>query len=209
MATPRHGDGAFVRRCASVPLQLSPAERRLLGTLVAALRVSEYTDDVDTLSRRNRAGRVVAAIRDVCAVAAGLTVCANAGKGKQLGDDPAEHEAFFQHLFELGRRVQRKGAKERRSATPQGALARPAGRLLCRRLSTSRAARRHKIMNPARMRGEYGKMMCVLQDAANRGARDALGFSRQAASATPAGGVGGGARESTAESRAAESRAVS
>ena len=37
--------------------------------------------------------------------------------------------------------------------------------------------RRHKIMNPAKMRDTYGKMMCILQDASGRDVRHALGFS--------------------------------
>ncbi|KAJ1457845.1 hypothetical protein M885DRAFT_480801 [Pelagophyceae sp. CCMP2097] len=136
-AAPRHLDAEFVRRCASVPLRLSPSERRQLAVLVSALRVSEYTDDVDVITRSNKHGRVVGAIKDVCAIVNGLNVCADAGKGKV--EDLASNEAFLQNNFEI--------------------------------------ARRHKISNPSRMRGEYGKLICVLQDAANRGVRDALGFS--------------------------------
>ena len=37
--------------------------------------------------------------------------------------------------------------------------------------------RRHKVMNPDKMRGNYGKLMFMLQDAQTREIRDSIGFS--------------------------------
>lgn len=136
----RHSDSAFVDRCKYVPLRLTESERLKLGTLIAALKVSEYTDEVDTFSRRSKSNRIVDAIHDVLCIASGLAVSGNPSKGKQLlRSDLRENAEFFRDLFEIGRR--------------------------------------HKIMNPSKMRSEYGKLMYMMQDAQSRGAREALGFS--------------------------------
>lgn len=136
----QHEDSAFVDRCKYVPLRLSAEERLKLGTLIAALKVSEYTDEVDTFSRRAKSYRIVDSLRDFFCIVTGLGVSANPAKGRTLvRGELRENAGFFREMFEIGRR--------------------------------------HKIMNPSKMRGEYGKLMYLMQDAQSRAAREALGFS--------------------------------
>ena len=94
--TGRHEDKAFVERCQYIPMRLDEHERQLLELLLAALNVSEYTDSVDTLSRRNKGARIVRGIKDMCAIQSGLMVCADLRKGERLLSRPLEaNEAFF------------------------------------------------------------------------------------------------------------------
>ena len=70
----------------TLQLRLDAQERQLLALLEAALNVSEYTDTVDTLARRNRPGRMLQQLRDMCAIASGLFVCTDLKKGEKLCD---------------------------------------------------------------------------------------------------------------------------
>ena len=140
LPTGRHDDREFVERCKYIPMRLNEHERQLLELLLAALNVSEYTDSVDTLSRRNKGARIVRGIKDMCAIQSGLMVCTDLRKGEQLLERPLEaNEAFFQTVFEVGRR--------------------------------------YKVLNPEKMRANYGKLMYLLQDAANAHTTASLGFS--------------------------------
>ena len=136
---PRHGNTDFVERCEAVPLRLSSDERLKLQTLTAALKVSEYTDEVDTMSRRHKGYRIVDALEDMVRLSTGIAVCGAPNKAKAIvGMSKSQQGHFFRDMFEVGRR--------------------------------------HKIMNPDKMRSEYGKLMYMLQDAQSRAAKEALGF---------------------------------
>ena len=101
-----HGSDDIAERARYIPLRLEHEERRILRLLEGALNVSEYTDKVDVLSYRSKNGRVVAQVKDLCAILCGLTVAQNFKKGKELINDRdfAELQAFFQATFEIGRR---------------------------------------------------------------------------------------------------------
>jgi len=60
-----------------VPLRLSTRERSLLAVLEATLNVSEYTDNIDISSRRNKAKRILDGILEACAIGTGLAIVAN------------------------------------------------------------------------------------------------------------------------------------
>ena len=135
---PRHENPEFVERCGHVPLRLSEEERQKLGTLMAALKVSEYTDEVDTMSRRHKSARIADGLEDLARISTGLAVCAAPHKAKAVTTMKGK-AFFFREIFEIGRR--------------------------------------HKIMNPEKMRSEYGKLMYVLQDAQSRVGKETLGFS--------------------------------
>ncbi|KAI8077474.1 hypothetical protein BDF21DRAFT_421100 [Thamnidium elegans] len=137
---PTFGD-YMTKRSKTVPLRLNAEERQYLKLLEAALNVSEYTDKIDIISYSNKAKRIVAQIKDLCAIIAGLVVSGDYKLGGQLfaKKNVRENEDTFQRIFEVGRR--------------------------------------HKIMNPEKMRSTYGKLMYMLMDSVIPEVEDYLGFS--------------------------------
>ncbi|KAL0076176.1 hypothetical protein F4703DRAFT_1779956 [Phycomyces blakesleeanus] len=128
-------------RAKTVPLRLDEKERNMLRLLEAALNVSEYTDKIDIISYSNKARRIVLQIKDICAVISGLLVSGDYKLGSRLfaKRNIRENEAFFQRVFEVGRRF--------------------------------------KIMNPEKMRSNYGKLMHMLMDSVVPEVEELLGFS--------------------------------
>ncbi|RUS32671.1 hypothetical protein BC938DRAFT_474636 [Jimgerdemannia flammicorona] len=128
-------------RAKYIPLRLSLEERKYLRLLEAAITVSEYTDKIDIISYTNKSKRIVNQIRDLCAILSGLVVACDYKLGQELFAERqfAENEAFFQTVFEIGRR--------------------------------------HKIVNPEKMRSAYGKLMYMLQDSVIPEVQDMLSFS--------------------------------
>ncbi|KAJ3719490.1 hypothetical protein C8R42DRAFT_609835 [Lentinula raphanica] len=132
----------FVERSRFIPLRLTLGERKYLRLLEAALSVSEYTDKIDTLSfGQSKAKRIVAQIKELCAIMSGLLLSADYKAGQELFQDRdfQANEEFYQRVFELGRR--------------------------------------HKIMNPDKMRTTYGKLIYLLQDSQAPEIKELLGFS--------------------------------
>jgi hypothetical protein len=151
----------YVHRAKFIPLRLTLLERKYLRLLEAALTVSEYTDKVDILLPygKSKVKRIVAQIKEICAVLSGLMLAADYKTGQGLfgmsswpseplywyylylleNRDFAQNESFFQRVFELGRR--------------------------------------HKIMNPDKMRTTYGKLVYLLMDAQRPEVKEMLGFS--------------------------------
>ncbi|KAH8552013.1 hypothetical protein BGW37DRAFT_490288 [Umbelopsis sp. PMI_123] len=131
----------MIHKAKYIPLRLSLDERKYLRLLEAALNVSEYTDRVDGFAHKSRAKRIVAQIKDICAVLSGLVTACDYRRGQELFADRTfeQNEDFFQKIFEIGRR--------------------------------------HKIMNPEKMRSAYGKLMYMLMDSAIPEVEEMLGFS--------------------------------
>jgi len=96
----------YIDKCRSVPMRLTEEERRLLKVLVSALNVSEYTDNVDTMSRKSKTERIIEELENLFSIILGLMVCSDVNKGHQLVDSRSmkENAEFFRHLFEVGRR---------------------------------------------------------------------------------------------------------
>lgn len=118
----------FLERAKYIPLRLSLLERKYLRLLEAALNVSGYTDKIDTIQFGvSKSKRIVAQIRELCSIMAGLLLAADYKEGQQLfqNKDFQANEKFYQQVFELGRR--------------------------------------HKIMNPDKMRTTYGTLAYLLQ----------------------------------------------
>ena len=130
----------FGERAKYIPLRLTPEERKILRLLEAALHVSEYTDVVDVLSYKSKTGRVTKQLKEICAIMCGLVVASDYRAGQKLIVDKEfkDNEAFFQRVFEIGRR--------------------------------------HKVMNPEKMRSEYGKLVYLLQDSQSMEVQELLDF---------------------------------
>ncbi|KAF5359032.1 hypothetical protein D9758_004898 [Tetrapyrgos nigripes] len=145
-STSQPADGAkvgdfFVERAKYIPMRLTLGERKYLRLLDASLNVSEYTDKIDVLSfGQSKAKRIVAQIKELCAVMSGLLLAADYKQGQELFEDRdfQANEEFYQLIFEIGRR--------------------------------------HKIMNPDKMRTTYGKLIYILQDSQSPDVKDLLGF---------------------------------
>lgn len=131
----------FGERAKYIPMRLTPEERKMLRLLEAALHVSEYTDVVDVLSYKSKTGRVTKQLKEICAIMCGLVVASDYRAGQKLIVDKEfkDNEAFFQRVFEIGRR--------------------------------------HKVMNPEKMRSEYGKLVYLLQDSQSYEVQALLDFS--------------------------------
>ena len=89
-----------------IPLRLTVEERKLHRLLEAALNVSEYTDKIDVISYLSKARRIVAQLKEICAILSGLMVAQDFKAGQALIDDRdyAANAKFYQMLFEIGRR---------------------------------------------------------------------------------------------------------
>ncbi|KAJ1648981.1 hypothetical protein GGF38_006260, partial [Coemansia sp. RSA 25] len=131
----------ITKRARYIPLRLTLRERKFLRLLEAGLKVSEYTDKIDILMYGNKTKRIVAQIKELCAILSGLVLASDYKVGQTLFEDRQfeDNEEFYQRIFEIGRR--------------------------------------HKIMNPEKMRDEYGKMMFLLQDSQSDDVKAMLNFS--------------------------------
>ena len=134
------GASDFTERAKYIPMRLTPEERKKLRLLEAALHVSEYTDVVDVFSYRSKTQRITRQLKEICAIMCGLVVASDYRAGQKLIVDKEfkDNEAFFQDVFEIGRR--------------------------------------HKVMNPEKMRSEYGKLIFLLQDSQSEEVQELLGF---------------------------------
>jgi Protein of unknown function (DUF2009) len=76
----------YIHRAKFIPLRLTLIERKYLRLLEAALTVSEYTDKVDILLPygQSKVKRIVAQIKEICAILSGLMLAADYKTGQQL-----------------------------------------------------------------------------------------------------------------------------
>lgn len=88
-----------------VPIRLSPNDRSKLQILHSALLVSEYTDNIDITSRRNKAMRILTEIEEACATACGLGVAFGGPGSRGIAKNSLTDNAdFLRDCFEVGRR---------------------------------------------------------------------------------------------------------
>jgi hypothetical protein len=59
-------------------------QRKGLRLLQSALKVCDYTDKIDVATNRNKAKRVAAQLRDVCALLSGTVVAVDYAEGQRL-----------------------------------------------------------------------------------------------------------------------------
>mmetsp|Transcript_8916 Transcript_8916/g.16073 ORF Transcript_8916/g.16073 Transcript_8916/m.16073 type:complete len:690 (-) Transcript_8916:331-2400(-) len=99
----------FTEKSKYIPMRLNASERKLLRLAQAALDVSEYTDKVDIVmygGSGSKRARQHAQIREMCAVLSGLRVANDYSSGVKLIENRefADHQEFFQQVFEVARR---------------------------------------------------------------------------------------------------------
>ncbi|KAL7695857.1 Protein of unknown function (DUF2009) [Lotmaria passim] len=129
----------------SYPLRLTDREREKLQLIVAALKVSEYTDDVDDFMRPyGKEGRMEAAMREFIDTVVGLAIASDA--------------------------IPRAMKDSLLAGEMQVSTVVPLLEELCEIL------RRHKRLNPFSHRGEFGKLMMMLQDVQKSSLQRALGI---------------------------------
>ena len=97
---------SFAARAQTIPLRLTEEERSMLRVLEGALSVSEYTDKVDVLrGGGNRSSRIKAQLVDTFAVLSGLMLAVRPQSRKLIqGRELADNAAWFERIFEVGRR---------------------------------------------------------------------------------------------------------
>jgi len=186
-----------------VPVRLNSYERGLLTVLESALKVSEYTDNVDVSIRRgNKARRILDGITEACNIATGLSVCGmqdqNSAFFSSSSSSPPMKSKKKKNKKEKKSSKKKKKSKKN-SDLPDGTVVDAAAaedgsstnmsytpRSLAGRSTKENAkffqdlfeiGRRNKILNPAKMRDTYGKLMYLLQDAQSPNVAKSLGFS--------------------------------
>jgi hypothetical protein len=138
----------FEQQAASIPVRLSEQERRYLALLTSALKVSDYTDKIDTYSSRNKAQRIEEELNKLFATISGLMVAEKFEVGQRLvkGRRLSDNGELLSQIFEVGRR--------------------------------------YKVMNPDRMRADFGKLMYLLQVGHSLGVTQSLGVTHLGAGVT-------------------------
>jgi len=146
----------LVDRCKYIPLRLNSEERVLLNILEGALEVSEYTDNVDVSDSDYGRGSW------------GFSMWSQP-YSRHERSGPSRSELILKELREVFDLLiglyqcsdYRLGSHLLKSEDGDAKYE------LIQRIFE--VGRRHKIMNPEKMRGTYGKMMYILQDAAKPG----------------------------------------
>ncbi|ORY79000.1 hypothetical protein BCR37DRAFT_403316 [Protomyces lactucae-debilis] len=94
------------QRARFIPLRLTAEERKLHRLLEAALNVSEYTDKIDVISYVSKSRRIVAQLKEICAILSGLMVAQDFKAGQALINDRdyTVNAELYKTIFEIGRR---------------------------------------------------------------------------------------------------------
>lgn len=89
-----------------IPMRLTHEERRLLRLLEAALNVSEYTDKIDIISYKSKSKRILAELKEICSILAGLVVAQDFKIGQKFVEDKnfSDNAEWYKNIFEIGRR---------------------------------------------------------------------------------------------------------
>eukprot|EP01062_Namystynia_karyoxenos_P083329 TRINITY_DN9575_c0_g1_i1.p1 TRINITY_DN9575_c0_g1~~TRINITY_DN9575_c0_g1_i1.p1 ORF type:complete len:625 (+),score=206.59 TRINITY_DN9575_c0_g1_i1:84-1958(+) len=135
--------------CDVVPVRLNEEERVLRRLLVSALDVSEYTDVVDDQSSYYRESHIKQELLLLYNTMLGLNINASGKTGRSLLCKAAE-----------------------RATDPDWIVA---DRDCCALFADLfELGRRYKRMNPDKMRTQYGKLICIMQDANRRTIMDKM-----------------------------------
>eukprot|EP00611_Tribonema_gayanum_P021622 TRINITY_DN4199_c0_g1_i1.p1 TRINITY_DN4199_c0_g1~~TRINITY_DN4199_c0_g1_i1.p1 ORF type:complete len:792 (+),score=136.59 TRINITY_DN4199_c0_g1_i1:81-2456(+) len=148
------------KRISVTPVRLNEGERALLQVLLGSLGVSQYTEKVDVVSYGGRAEVANRELSKMCHLMEGLAIAANGGSNS--GGDGAGGGKLVGSDGFMGRGGSAGAASHYGKGAPAGANRRTFLQ------QAFEAGRRYKIMNPDKMRTEYGKMLAMLQDASHQ-----------------------------------------
>ncbi|KAK2954097.1 putative UPF0652 like protein [Blattamonas nauphoetae] len=97
---------AWYERAKYIPIRLTREDRQSMRLVDAVLSTCNYTDLIDNTSFSNASRRIGKIIQELCGILTGLVVSKNYQQGQLLIADRnfANHQHFFQNMFELGRR---------------------------------------------------------------------------------------------------------
>lgn len=110
LSTPATTQEAILRKIQRnvkfIPMRLTYKERQFLKLLEAALSVSDYTDAVDIMTHVPKSRRIIAQLKNICSILAGLAVSTNMKVGQQLIQDKnfSDNADWYKMIFEIGRR---------------------------------------------------------------------------------------------------------
>ena len=131
-----------------IPLRLSMGERKMLRLVEATMACCDYTTDVDK-QFKSSTRRTHCQLKKITSVLRGMVSSCDYSAGKKLlsGGDDEDDSGSSFSDYEIFFR------------------------------QMFEIARRHKIMNPEKMRSEYGKLIYLLQDAVSPSIQPHLSFS--------------------------------
>lgn len=161
----------FQDRMKYTPVRLDESERCLLRILQDALETSEYTSNVDCVHQgygaRSEAMRTELAA--VYSLLLGMSAAHDVKAVKRMATatNAAATTANTQSFFSFSRNSSANSQSASAGFAPHAAFFQ----------TVFEIGRRHKIRNPEKLRGIYGKLMFVLMDAQSPPMRDAFGFS--------------------------------
>jgi len=156
-ATWRNDSVMFGASYEFVPLRLSQEERATLHVLEGMLDVSEYTDIVDVYHGMSLSMTGYRGFGYMGGLGYG-------SRGGGSGKNNAMKEGMMDCLSTLSGLELASSYKKGKQLIEEKSFADNAGYFQ----HSFEVARRHKIMNPGKMRATYGKMMWMLQDAQDR-----------------------------------------
>lgn len=163
----------FLERAKYIPLRLSLEERKLLRTVKAVLNASTYTDKIDVVFKKKMT-RLRAQMHEICSMLTGIIMCLDYKAGQALVEDRdfAKYKKAIQNVIEV-RFVVLFLRMQFCFALGDCVVIRTHHNLLS---GCPQIARRHKIMNPEKMRSSYGKLLFLLQDALHPQVQESLEF---------------------------------
>ncbi len=131
-----------------IPLRLSMGERKMLRLVEAAMSCCDYTTDVDK-QFKSSTRRIHCQLKKITSVLRGMVSSCDYNAGQRLLHNDTDD------------------GKDEASFSDYENFFRQMFEI----------ARRHKIMNPEKMRSEYGKLIYLLQDAVSHSIKPHLSFS--------------------------------
>jgi hypothetical protein len=144
-------------RAKYIPLRLSYEERKSLRLVNAAINVSDYTNSVD-VEFKSKSKRRHMQLQNICGFLSGVISASSYEEGQKVLQDRnfCDYESFLK-------------------VPSSSSLS--FSHLFVPIKTTLEISRRYKVMNPEKMRSEYGKLVFLIQDAVSPEIQSLLGVN--------------------------------